>query len=106
MKYIMFKTDEGAHYPFIFPEKMTHLVMNDPLVYAIHKSTGEYAQPVSAGFVSLGIATELHGLSESMQMTSQPYDTALAVLGPSVSHMPTYMLQDLLTKARSKAKRG
>lgn len=102
MKYIMFETNEGKQYPILFPDQLTHIVMNDPLVYAIHKSTKEYSRPVAAGFVSLGLDLEANGESESMNLKSRPCDSAYIALGSAVNLMPSYMVNDLLLKARSR----
>lgn len=94
MKYIILETEDGAKYPFIFPEAMTHSIVASVMQYVLpgHKSV------VSAGFVEIGTDVTVYGESESLGgLKSNAMDSARIMLGASIQHMPDDMLPPLIS---------
>lgn len=65
MKYIMIEAEDGRRIPVIFPDCLTHSIVNRAMACAILVCTAKRAVPVSAGFVSFEGVT-CSGESESL----------------------------------------
>ena len=61
MKYVMFKTPSGLTFPVIFPDAITHRSMASSVLYTVRSDLKQIAEPVSAGFVTVGVGTKAYG---------------------------------------------
>lgn len=102
MKYVMLETRDGAKYPILFPDALTHSIMAMAAGAAIEACLKSKVKPVSAGFISLGTEVSTHGHSESLNMGPQPSDAARVVIGDSITHMPDKLAESVFEKIKEK----
>lgn len=105
MKYVMLETSEGKKLPFLFPEELVHADFAHLMIRLVKIQTKQSCRVISAGFVEPGLDVTVHGESESIGIKSQHSDAAYIALGAAISMMPSYMVGDLLLKAK-KGKSG
>ncbi len=87
--------------PFIFPEAITHLYVATMVELGLLPTIKTKGKVVSAGFVSLGLDTDVNGESESLGgLKSIPADAARIVLGDSVAFMPDALAEMMLERAQ------
>lgn len=98
MKYIMMETLDGQLIPFLFPDCIVHSEMVKAATYAIHKSTKQYAKPISAGFVGIDGKVSTSGKSESTGLRARKLDAAYIMLGDAASRMPASTVETLANK--------
>lgn len=75
-KYIMFEA-RGVHVPIIFPNSLTHADVAQRLQLVVSDQLKDYAQVVSAGFITGLVAVATEGLSETLNIKSRRADRAI-----------------------------
>lgn len=115
MKYIMLKTEDGAHMPVIFPEALTHSIVagaiqmalytldpkNDLMIRRLESMAKDGpAEVASAGFVTVNDAWAF-GRSESLGIEISRGDAARMILGEAIQYMPGEMAITLLEEFKA-----
>lgn len=91
MKYVMLLDSTGAHYPFIFPEILSH----DEVALHCKRAVPNPSTLMSAGFYHNG---QTYGKSESLGVGSRTIDAVYIRFGTSVMYMPETLLEPLFGK--------
>lgn len=101
MKYIMYEMGDGRKMPIIFPEMLTHSIMDMAFRHGIRRCLGDSATPTGAGFIAIGDNIQTFGKAESMlNLEPGPVDADRVALGDSAAYIPDEMIQGLIAKAK------
>lgn len=92
MKYVMIETEEGAKFPFIFPESLVHCDMYQVATSALQDAGHHPRTCVSAGFVHFGNGHSgnlvVSGRAESLNnLSHKPVDAARILLGETAHYL-------------------
>lgn len=88
MKYVMIETEEGAKFPFIFPESLVHSDMAEVAIDFLADARHHPRGCVSAGFVHFGNSLVVSGHAESLNnLPHKPVDAARILLGETAHYL-------------------
>lgn len=116
MKYIVLETLDGLKLPILFPDILTHSIVAGAMQLAVdtldkakdlraQQCVGLLergsAQPVSAGFVSIGTDVSVDGESESLGgVKHNPADAGRIMFGDTVGFSPDSFVEMLMLRFR------